>query len=91
MKLVNDNLHVGFTATPNRSDKKGLGDVYDEVVFEKTIKDMIEAGWLCGLKGKRITTDISLDGVHTAAGDFNQSELTYQHGKPQQPHSRKLA
>lgn len=75
-KLVDDNLHVGFTATPNRADKEGLGKVYDKVVYEKTISDMVSAGWLSSLRGKRILTDISLDGVHTVAGDFNKSELT---------------
>lgn len=74
--LVDENLHCGFTATPNRADKKGLGKVYEKVVFEKTIKEMIGAGWLCKLEGKRIFTDISLDSVHKVAGDFNKSELT---------------
>lgn len=75
-KLVNGNLHVGFTATPNRTDNIGLGEVYDEVVFERTIKDMIKAGWLCSLSGNRITTDVSLDGVNTVRGDFSKKALT---------------
>jgi len=74
--ILNGNLHVGFTATPNRADNEGLGKVFERVVFEKTIKEMIEGGWLCNLEGKRITTDVSLDNVHTAIGDFNKRELT---------------
>lgn len=74
--VTDNNLHCGFTATPNRRDRKGLGEVFDEVVYEKQINDMIEAGWLCKLRGERITTDISIDHVHTLAGDFNRGELT---------------
>jgi superfamily II DNA or RNA helicase len=68
-------LHVGVTATPNRADGKGLAEVFSEVTYQMGILDAIKQGWLVNLRGYKITTDQSLDGVHTRAGDFATDEL----------------
>lgn len=47
-------FHLGVTATPNRSDKKGLIDIYDEVVYEMNLIDGIVGGHLCNLKSEII-------------------------------------
>ena len=36
-----DNLLVGFSATPFRTDSKGRGEVFDKIVYKKSIKEMI--------------------------------------------------
>lgn len=68
-------LHLGVTATPNRADRIGLGQVYERVVYEKSLIEMIRAGWLCNLRCVQIKTDISLDRVHTRGGDFAEGHL----------------
>ncbi len=68
-------LHLGVTATPNRADRRGLLEVYEEIVYHRTLLEMIRAGWLCDLRCVQITTDISLDSVKTRQGDFAQAEL----------------
>lgn len=68
-------LHLGVTATPNRADRRGLLEVYEEIVYHRTLLEMIRAGWLCDLRCVQITTDISLDSVKTRQGDFAQGEL----------------
>ncbi len=68
-------LHLGVTATPNRGDRRGLLEVYQEVVYHRSLLEMIRAGWLCDLRCVQITTDISLDSVKTRQGDFAQGEL----------------
>ncbi len=68
-------LHLGVTATPNRADGRGLLEVYQEVVYHRSLLEMIRAGWLCDLRCVQITTDISLDSVKTRQGDFAQGEL----------------
>jgi superfamily II DNA or RNA helicase len=76
--LLRDNgsqLHLGVTATPNRADRRGLGEVYQKVVYHKSLLDMIRAGWLCDLRCVQVKTDISLDQVHTRKGDFAEGEL----------------
>jgi superfamily II DNA or RNA helicase len=68
-------LLLGFTATPNRADGKGLGEVFTEIVDDRDILFGIRGGWLADLRGIRIKTGLSLDGVHNKVGDFDQSEL----------------
>lgn len=66
---------LGVTATPQRSDKTRLTDVFDEIVYYKTIQDLIEQGWLCSLVGYRIKTDTDITGVATNDGDYIASQL----------------
>jgi ATP-dependent helicase IRC3 len=68
-------LLVGFTATPRRGDKQGLGEVFEEVCCARDLRQMIDAGYLCHIRGWRIDTDLSLDGVQVRHGDFVESQL----------------
>lgn len=38
--------HLGLTATPERSDRTALGDVYDELVTVASVRELTDAGWL---------------------------------------------
>ncbi len=69
-------LLLGLTATPHRSDGMPLGDVFDEIVFEKDILWGIQNGFLCELNAVKVQTDISLDNVRTTAGELNSKDLT---------------
>ncbi|MCA9709341.1 MAG: DEAD/DEAH box helicase, partial [Myxococcales bacterium] len=66
---------VGFTATPYRSDKQGLGEVFEDVVFRRDLRQMIREGYLSRMRGWRISTDVDLDGVRVRHGDFVESQL----------------
>jgi superfamily II DNA or RNA helicase len=68
-------LTIGFTATPERGDKVGLGQVWQKIVFQRSLLEMITAGYLCDLRAVRITLKADLDQVHTRHGDFVDSEL----------------
>jgi ATP-dependent helicase IRC3 len=68
-------LTVGFTATPERADKVGLGKVWERIVYQKSLLEMITSGYLCDLQAIRITLKADLDQVHTRHGDFVDSEL----------------
>jgi DNA repair protein RadD len=39
-------LHVGFTATPQRSDGQALGDMFEELVVGATVRELTSGGWL---------------------------------------------
>jgi ATP-dependent helicase IRC3 len=69
-------LFLGITATPNRSDGKGLRELFDVIVFDMGIQKGIADGWLCDLVGYRIDGKAELDKIHTRAGDFAQEELS---------------
>lgn len=71
-----DPLLVGVTATPDRADGKGLDKWFSEVVFEMSILDGIQQGWLCNLEGKLIhLKDADFSKVHVKKGDYDLSEL----------------
>jgi superfamily II DNA or RNA helicase len=76
--IFNDSqkLLIGFTATPNRGDKIGLNAVYQDIVFKRDIREMIEAKWLCPISAHRIRTSTDLSGVRISHGDFVDSELS---------------
>jgi len=66
---------AGFTATMTRADG-GLADVWQEVVFTLDILDMIEDGYLCDVRGKRvIVPGLDLDSVKTRNGDLQEGQL----------------
>jgi len=68
-------LLVGFTATPERSDNLGLGDIFEKIVFSRSIATMIKGGFLSPIQGRKILTGISLSGIKTRLGDFAVNEL----------------
>ena len=68
-------LTLGFTATGSRGDAVGLGEVFQEIVFERGILEMIEAGYLANLRAIRVTTNADLDAVRTRQGDLAAGEL----------------
>ncbi|MDX3777764.1 DEAD/DEAH box helicase [Streptomyces europaeiscabiei] len=66
---------AGFTATMTRTDG-GLAEVWEEVVFTLDILEMIEDGYLCDVRGKRIIVDgLDLDAVKTRHGDLQDGQL----------------
>lgn len=72
-------LLFGVTATPNRADGSGLGQIFDKIVYEKKLVDAIAEGWLSKLRAFAVTTKTDLDGVsvvQTPHGrDFKEDEL----------------
>ena len=69
-------LLVGFTATPKRGDGVGLNEVYQEIVYSKSLPEMIQDGYLSPVAGYRVETDVDLTGVRTRMGDFVTSQLS---------------
>ena len=66
---------VGFTATPRRSDQQDLSEVFERIVYQKTLEEMIRDRYLCQLAGWRVCSEVDLDDVHTRAGDFVSAQL----------------
>lgn len=68
-------LHLGVTATPERTDKIGLDDIFDEIVFHRNIQDFIP-DYLCNLRCVQVMTNVNVDGVETWAGDLRAEQLS---------------
>ena len=71
-----DQAHVlGVTATPDRGDKKNLGQFFEELAFEYSIRQAIKDKWLCSIVAKTIPLNIDIAGVKTSQGDYDPKEL----------------
>ena len=66
---------LGFTATTSRGDGQGLDAVFQEVVYSRSLPEMIADGYLSKLRGLRIATAADLRGVTAGSGDFDVEEL----------------
>lgn len=67
---------LGFTATFERSDGVGLGSVFQKVVYERNLLQMIEKGELCDARFLTMKVDLDLDDVKTHNGDYMASKLS---------------
>lgn len=61
---------IGFTATPFRTDKQSLNEIFSTVSYEKDILSMIKDGYLVDFKGFSIKTNTNLTGIKKKLGDF---------------------
>lgn len=67
---------LGLTATMIRGDEKALGDVWQDVVYSKSIAWMIEQGWLVRPRGLRVRIpDLNLAKVRKSRGDYSDGAL----------------
>ena len=72
---------IGLTATPIRSDGKGLGNVYEELVEAGSIKELTDQGYL--VKNKIVAPSIpDLQKVRVIAGDYDKKQLENKMNKP---------
>ncbi len=66
---------LGFTATTARGDGQGLEKVFEEIVYAKTLPELIEQGYLVRLLGYRIGTSADLSRLSGEGLDFAEEEL----------------
>ena len=66
---------VGFTATTRRADGRGLDEVFESIAYSRSLRQMIDDGYLRPLRGLRIDTGVDLRGVNLRGGDFDEDEL----------------
>jgi superfamily II DNA or RNA helicase len=63
-------LLLGVTATPERADNASLGEVWDEVVYSRSLLEMIRAGYLVDLRGLRVRLALDFSRLRVSHGDF---------------------
>ena len=66
---------LGVTATPDRGDKKSLGQYFDNLAYEYSLLDAVNDGYLCNIKAQTLPLRLSLDNVRIAQGDYKASDL----------------
>jgi len=71
-----DAFKFGVTATVDRADGKDITDIFGPAVYNKTINEMIDEGWLCSLTPYIIRTKNTINvSVSKKTGDFSESKL----------------
>src|SRR6266853_1374536 len=68
-------LVVGVTATPARGDRQSLRQVFDGIVYQKTLVEMMQAGYLVDLRALQVLLQADFDALRTQHGDFVEAEL----------------
>jgi ATP-dependent helicase IRC3 len=66
---------LGFTATTARGDGRGLDEVFERIVYNKTLPDLVQDGYLAPLKGFRIDTAADLTRITSSGLDFPDDDL----------------
>ena len=66
---------AGVTATPDRGDKRELGEYFESLAYEYSIAQAIKEKYLCKIKAVTIPLKIDLSSVKTQSGDFQSVSL----------------
>ena len=66
---------LGVTATPDRLDRKDLGEVFDSLAYEYDLAHAIHDGYLCPIQAQMIPLNIDISSVSTQSGDYAVGEL----------------
>lgn len=67
---------LGVTATLGRTDRVALGQVWEDVAYQRSIVDMIREGHLVNAKGIRVRVEgLDLASVKRSRGDWQDSAL----------------
>jgi ATP-dependent helicase IRC3 len=66
---------LGFTATTTRGDGKGLDEVFEQIVYARSLPELIDDGYLAPLRGFRISTAADLTRLSAGGLDFREEEL----------------
>jgi DNA repair protein RadD len=69
-------LVLGVTATPERLDGKGLGEVFSALVIGPSVKNLIDARWLSPFVIFAPEHTVDLKRVRSVAGDYALNDLT---------------
>lgn len=68
---------IGFTATPDRSDREALGQIFQTTAYEYDIEDGILDGWLVPPDQQFVAVQgLDYSHISTTAGDLNLGQLS---------------
>ena len=73
---------LGVTATPVRSDGKGLDAVFDDLIIGPSVAELIAGGHLVQPIVYAPPVQFNMDGVRKRGGDFDQRDLSDKMDKP---------
>lgn len=69
-----DAIIIGLTATPQRTDGRGLGQIYRDLVEVEPMRWLMDNGYLCDYKLIAPPSSLDMTGVKTKMGDYDTAE-----------------
>lgn len=66
---------LGVTATPDRSDRVPLGELFSTVAFEYDMRRAIADGWLCPIRSFLVQTQADFSAVRKVAGELRTRDV----------------
>lgn len=66
---------VGLTATPARTDGKGLDDIFQDIVIGPDVADLMEIGHLCRYRIYAPPSVVNMDDAKIRMGDFAAEDV----------------
>jgi DNA repair protein RadD len=82
LELYDDKYLIGLSATPGRSDRAAMGEIYQDIIMGATIADLTEMGFLVKVRYFGAKEQPELKGVGVKCGEWEQSELGKRVNKP---------
>lgn len=73
---------VGLTATPQRTDGKGLNHIFNDIVLGPSIRFLIDQGYLCDYELFGTPVLGNTDNIKTRAGDYDAGQAERELNKP---------
>lgn len=73
---------VGLTASPQRTDGKGLKDLFETLVSGPTVRQLIDAGYLADYELLAPPSQADISAVKTRMGDYAKDDLEEAMDKP---------
>ncbi|MBQ4513625.1 MAG: DEAD/DEAH box helicase [Anaerolineaceae bacterium] len=66
---------VGVTATPDRGDKRNLGQFFDSQAYEYSMRQAIKDGYLVPIKAQMIPLEVNIQSVGVSNGDYALGDI----------------
>ena len=66
---------LGVTATPDRGDKRNLGQYFESLAYEYSIVQAVKDGFLCKITAATIPLTLDISGVKQQNGDYQLSGI----------------
>lgn len=66
---------LGVTATPDRGDMKKLGEYFESLAYEYSLRDAVKQGYLSQIRAQTMPLNIDLSHARVSCGDFQADDL----------------
>lgn len=66
---------LGVTATPDRGDMRNLGEIFDSLAYEYSLRDAVHQGYLSKIRVQTIPLKIDMSSVKISQGDYQLGDV----------------